>query len=182
MNHQALVLLSLLLAAACGSSDVIVPPADSGVPAGTFRAGLTALDGTKSGGVSVTTKTIPEGYFDADIAVHLINGRPNTTYTVQRAPEVGRALGADGSCQRALGLSPWSSADPAAPAFVTFVPAGGAPVTITTSATGEASVTFDFRVPTVPSGTRFDVMFRLLDDVNAPTSVVMSSCFTVTVI
>jgi len=63
------------------------------------------------------------------------------------------------------------------------VPTGGStPVTVTTSSPGEGTLTFDFRAPTIPVGTRFDVMFRLLDDLSAPTSVVLSACFTVTVL
>ena len=172
----------LLAAAACGADSAIVPQLPL-IPAGTVQAPIASADIGGSGGVSVTTKAIPEGYFDADIVVHVVNARPSTTYFIQRAPEVGRALGNDGICQRALGLAPWSSADPAAPAFITFVlPGASAPVSLTTSATGEGTVTFELKVPTVPSGTRFDVMFRLLNDLTAPTSVFQSSCFTVTVL
>ena len=56
------------------------------------------------------------------------------------------------------------------------------PITLTTSSTGEGKVTLDFRAPTIPVGTRFDVMFRLLNDLSAPTSVLLSSCFTVSVL
>jgi hypothetical protein len=153
------------------------------IPAGAFQAPLASADVAGSGGVSVTTKAIPEGYFDADIAVHVVNARPSTTYIVQRAPEVGRTLGNDGICQRALGLAPWSSADPPAPNFVSFVlPGATSPVTLTTSASGEGMVTFELKVPTTPAGTKFDVMFRLLNDMTAPTSIFQSSCFTVTVL
>jgi len=172
----------VLLVSGCNSSDAAGPEV-SVIPAGTHRATFVNADGKAAGGVSVSPKTAAEGGFAADIVVRLLNGRPSTTYTVQRAPEIGRALSADGSCQRALGLAPWSSADPAAAAFLTFVPTGGStPVTVTTSSTSEGTLTFDFRAPTIPVGTRFDVMFRLLDDLSAPTSVVLSACFTVTVL
>ncbi len=172
----------VLLVSGCNSSDAAGPEV-SVIPAGTHRATFVNADGKAAGGVSVSPKTAAEGGFAADIVVRLLNGRPSTTYTVQRAPEIGRALSADGSCQRALGLAPWSSADPAAAAFLTFVPTGGStPVTVTTSSTSEGTLTFDFRAPTIPVGTRFDVMFRLLDDLSAPTSVVPSACFTVTVL
>ena len=109
--------------------------------------------------------------------------KPNTTYTVQRAPEIGRALGSDGVCQRALGISPWSPSDPPAPAFVTFnQPGTTTAYTVTSSAAGEATLDFTFSAPSVPTGTRFDVMFRLMDDLAAPTSLFMSGCFTVTVL
>jgi hypothetical protein len=167
---------------ACAGSDVTTPQVPL-IPAGTAQAPLASADVAGSGGVSVTTKAIPDAYFDADIAVHVVNARPSTTYVIQRAPEIGRALGSDGICQRGLGLAPWSPADPSAPAFVSFVQPGAAsPVTLTTSSAGEGSVTFEFKVPTVPTGTRFDVMFRLLNDVATPTSMFQSSCFTVTVL
>ena len=165
----------------CGS-DVTVAQVPR-IPAGTAQAPLASADVAGSGGVSVTTKATPDAYFDADIAVHVVNARPSATYVVQRAPEVGRTLGSDGICQRALGLAPWSSADTPAPAFVSFVlPGASSPVTLTTNASGEGTVTFEFKVPTVPTGTRFDVMFRLLNDVATPTSIFQSSCFTVTVL
>lgn len=174
---------SLLCAGlACGGSDSTSPQTPL-IPAGTAQAPLASADVAGSGGVSVTTKSIPEGYFDANIAVHVVNARPSTTYIVQRAPEVGRALGSDGICQRALGLAPWSSADTPAAAFLSFVlPGDTSPVTLITSASGEGMVTFEFKVPTVPAGTRFDVMFRLLNDLTAPTSIFQSACFTVTVL
>ncbi len=178
-----ILVFCVLLSAGCNSSDEVNGPTVSVIPVGTNQAVLVTSDGKGAGGLSVTPKTASEGGFAADIVVHVVNGRPSTTYTVQRAPEIGRALGADGSCQRALGLAPWSSSDPAAAAFLTFVPtAGSTPVTLTTSASGEGTVTFDFRAPTIPVGTRFDVEFRLLDDLSAPTSVLVSPCFTVTVL
>jgi hypothetical protein len=69
--------------------------------------------------------------------VRLAQARPNTTYVVQRAPEIGRTLGSDGICQRSLGLSPWSPLDPPAPAFVTF-PLSGSSATVTTTTAGAA--------------------------------------------
>lgn len=178
----SLIVATISLFDACGGADATIPQTPL-IPPGTAQAPLASADVQGAGGVSVTTKAIPEGYFDANISVHVVNARPSTTYIVQRAPEVGRALGSDGICQRALGLAPWSSADPAAPAFISFIlPGETAPVQLTTSASGEGSVTFEYKVPTVPTGTRFDVMFRLLNDQAAPTSVFQSSCFMVTVL
>lgn len=177
-----ILVFAVLLGTGCKSTDATAPEVPA-IPGGTHRAALVNTDGKSAGGVSVTPKTVTAGGFAANIVVHVLNGRPSTTYTVQRAPEIGRALGSDGSCQRALGLAPWSSTDPAAAAFLTFVPTGGTtPVTVTTSSTGEATLTFEFLAPTIPTGTRFDVMFRLLDDLSAPTSVLLSACFTVTVL
>ena len=172
----------LLTGVSCGGDGAVVPQTPL-IPAGTVQAPVASADIAGAGGVSVTTKAIPEGYFAADIAVHVVNARPSTTYFIQRSPEIGRTLGNDGICQRALGLAPWSSSDPAAPAFVSFMqPGATTPVSFTTSATGEGTARFEFKVPTVPSGTRFDVMFRLMNDVTAPTSVFQSTCFTVTVL
>lgn len=149
------------------------------LPTGTYQAVFTPLQGTGIGGLSVTPKAIAQGTFDADIKVHIQNARPNTAYTVQRAPELGRSLAADGVCQRALGLAPWGPSDAPAPAFVTFMN-GTAPYTVTTDGAGSGSLEFEFAAPTIPAGTLFDVMFRLVDNVEAPTLEIRSNCFTVT--
>lgn len=152
-------------------------------PIGTHTASAVAVVGPGEGGVSVTPKRVTEGYFVADIKVRLRKAMPNTTYIIQRAPEIGRALASNGICERALGLSPWSSADTPAPAFVTFVPPGQtAPVAVTTTAAGDGTTDFEFRAPTIPAGAKFDVMFRLINDGSAPTAVILSQCFTVTVL
>jgi hypothetical protein len=150
------------------------------IPGGTHQSEITAVTGTGRGGVSVTPKAIPEGTMAVNISITLTNARPNTTYFVQRAPEVGRASAADGVCQRALGLSPWSPNDPAAAAFLTF-PLGTGLATITTAAIGTGSLDFEFRSPTTPAGTVFDVMFRLVDSETAPTTDLRSGCLTVIV-
>lgn len=123
VSRSTILVFSLLLGTACTSNDAVGPEV-SLIPAGTNQAALVSTDGKAAGGLSVTPKTLPEGGFAADIAVHVVNGRPSTTYTVQRAPEVGRVLGGDGSCQRALGLAPWSASDPVAAAFLSFVATG----------------------------------------------------------
>jgi hypothetical protein len=163
--------------AACGSSPTAPEAVD--VPPGTYQSAMSAIGGTGSGGVSVTPKSIPAATFDADIKVRLQRARASTTYTVQRAPEIGRTSAADGVCQRALALSPWGPSDPAAPAFVTFVN-GTAPYVITTDGSGNGSLDFEFTAPTIAAGTVFDVMFRLVDNVDGPTSEIRSGCFTVT--
>ena len=166
-----------LATASCSSSSTAPT---SLVPAGTHQSTITAVSGTGGGGVSVTPKSIPDGTMDVDISIRVTNARPNTTFIVQRAPEIGRANAADGICQRALGLSPWSPSDPAAPAFLTF-PLGSGSATFTTAATGIGSLDFEFKSPTIPAGTVFDVMFRLVDNEAAPTIELRSGCFTVIV-
>lgn len=174
------IVAAVLAGVACSDSAVTAPQAFD--PPGTHRSTLTALGGTGTGGVSVTPVAVPQGYFTADIKLRMHGGKPNTVYIVQRAPEIGRAMSSDGVCQRALGLAPWSPSDAPAPAFVTFAKSDGTPFTITTSASGDGSLDFNFVAAMIPTGTHFDVMFRALDDLAAPTSVFLSGCFTVAVL
>jgi hypothetical protein len=138
-----------------------------------------AVTGTGSGIVNVTATAAVPGTFSAQINVNVHGAPPNTTFYVQRAPEVGRAIGADGICQRAAGLAPWG---PPAPNFVTFpAPAAGPLVTLQTSSGGAGAVHIDFSAPTISDGTQFDVMFRLVDSLTSPTTELRTGCFTVTV-
>ena len=140
---------------------------------------LAAVLGTGSGIVNVTSTAEVDGSFSAQINVNVHDAPPNTRFYVQRAPEIGRANSADGICQRAAGLPPWG---PPAPNFVTFpLPAVGPLVTLQTSEGGAGAVHIDFAVPTIPDGTQFDVMFRLVDSLTSPTNELRTSCFTVTV-
>ena len=140
---------------------------------------LAAVIGVGSGIVNVTPTAAVDGSFSAQINVNVHDAPPNTTFYVQRAPEVGRANGADGICQRAAGLPPWG---PPAPNFVTFpLPAAGPLVTLQTSEGGSGAVHIDFAAPTVLDGTQFDVMFRLVDSLTSPTNELRTGCFTVTV-
>ena len=140
---------------------------------------LTAVRGTGSGIVNVTPTAAVDGSFSAQITVNVHGAPPNTTFYVQRAPEIGRANGADGICQRAAGLPPWG---PPAPNFVTFpMPAAGPLVTLQTSAGGSGATHIDFAAATIGDGTVFDVMFRLVDDLTSPTNELRTGCFTVTV-
>jgi hypothetical protein len=122
----------------------------------------------------VKVRAVPNatGTFSADIEVKLKGAAPNTTYTLQRAPEVGRPLGADGIFQRANGQFPWEQPNspgfPPAPAFVTFVLPATAdtpatPVTITTNGGGNGKVSFHFDAPGIARGASFDVVFRAID-------------------
>lgn len=182
MLATPVLLIAVITAAACSDS---TSPADTTYenPAGTYHSAMVAVVGSGEGGMSVTPKTITEGYFAADIKVRIRNGKPNATYLVQRAPEIGRAQSSNGICERALNLEPWSSTDTPAAAFLTFMSAGGtAPAMITTTASGDGMIDFEFRAPSIPKDTRFDVMFRLVDNAAAPTNVLLSQCVTVTVI
>ena len=177
----ALALTFAAVTLGCGGKSPTAPDPIV-TPAGTHQSAINAVAGTGAGGVSVTPKAIAAATFHADIVVSIQQARPNTTYFIQRAPEIGRTLGSDGLCQRALGISPWSAADPAAPAFLSFqIPNPGPSATLTTSATGSATMAFEFLAPTIPAGTVFDVMFRLVDNETSPTLDLRSGCFTVTV-
>lgn len=183
-----------VLVAACGSGpgalvgpspltsgQLALAPSAMAVPSGgrTHGERLTAIHGTGSGIVNVTPTAAVDGSFSAQINVAVHSAPPNTTFYVQRAPEIGRANGADGVCQRAAGAAPWG---PPAPNFVTFpLPDAGPLVTLQTSDGGAATVHIDFAAGAIADGTAFDVMFRLVDDLTAPANELRTGCFTVVV-
>jgi hypothetical protein len=126
------------------------------------------------------------GNFAVHIEISIRNAKPNTAYVGQRAAEAfpppGAPTGfdiatiADGSCQRGLAIAPWSTLVTPPPAFVSFPDqAHGLPaVIITTDGDGNGAadfvVAFGFPLPL------FDVMFRVIENSPAPTSVLMSDC------
>jgi hypothetical protein len=178
-----------LFALGCGQSESpTAPNANPSPPLGlqgivpssrTHGEQLTAVIGSGSGIVNVSSTAAVDGSFSAQINVNVHDAQPNTTFYVQRAPEIGRVNGADGICQRAAGLPPWGAP---APNFVTFpLPAAGPLVTLQTSEGGSGAVHIDFVAPTIPDGTQFDVMFRLVDSLTSPTNELRTGCFTVTV-
>jgi hypothetical protein len=192
----AIVIGGSVFAIACSSrngsltaptSGFSVPPGSQGIASRgsslaastTHGEQLTAVVGIGSGIVNVTATAAVDGTFSAQLNVNVHGAPPNTTFYVQRAPEVGRANGADGICQRAAGLPPWG---PPAPNFVTFpMPAAGPLVTLQTSEGGAGAVHIDFAAATISDGTQFDVMFRLVDSLTSPTNELRTGCFTVTV-
>lgn len=177
---RTITLLSLSLAGCSGPSTPTMPssaaaPAQLAARADTHGLELTALLGTGRGIVNVTPTAAVDGSFSAQISVNVHGVPPNTSLIVQRAPEIGRANGSDEICQRAAGAPPWG---PPTPNFVTFpMPAAA----LETSAGGSGATHLDFGATTIPDGTRFDVMFRLVDNVTAPTIELRTGCFTVTV-
>ena len=157
----------------------IVPSAFSHSALTTHGERLEAVLGVESGIVNVTPTAAVDGSFSAQINVNVHDAPPNTTFYVQRAPEIGRPNSADGICQRAAGLPTWGAPTPN---FVTFpLPAAGPLVTLQTSEGGSGAVHIDFAVPTISDGTQFDVMFRLVDSLTSPTNELRTGCFTVTV-
>jgi hypothetical protein len=192
--RSGIVAAACLFALACGDTETPTAPASS-VTSGLGAQGsgsngsvhgptthaerLTAVIGVGSGIVNVTPTAAVDGSFSAQINVNVHDAPPNTTFYVQRAPEIGRANSADGICQRAAGLPPWGAP---APNFVTFpLPAAGPLVTLQTSEGGAGAVHIDFVAPTILDGTQFDVMFRLVDSLTSPTNELRTGCFTVTV-
>jgi hypothetical protein len=168
---------SAVLSLPSGSRGLV--SSESRAASATHGAQLTAVVGAGSGNVNVTPTAAVDGSFSAQINVNVHGAPANTTFYVQRAPEIGRPNGADGICQRAAGLAPWG---PPTPNFVTFpLPAAGPLVTLHTSDGGAGQVHIDFAAPTILDGTRFDVMFRLVDSLTAPTNDLRTGCFTVTV-
>lgn len=183
-------------AAACGRApdSPTAPTASLAAPAGSQGTGstaamespgrthgqeLTAVVGVGSGIVNVSTTAAADGSFSAQITVNVHGAPPNTTFFVQRSPEIGRPNSADGICQRAAGEAPWG---PPAPDFLTFpLPATDPLVTLQTSAGGSGTVHIPFAAPTILDGTAFDVMFRLVDDLTSPANDLRTGCFTVSV-
>lgn len=166
------------LSASLGSQGITSSASKHSVSA-THGQFLTAVLGTGSGIVNVTPTAAVDGSFSAQISVNVHGAPPNTTFYVQRAPEIGRPNSADGVCQRAAGQPPWG---PPAPNFVTFpLPAAGPLITLETSNGGAGAVHIDFAAPTIADGTQFDVMFRLVDSLTSPTNDLRTGCFTVTV-
>jgi hypothetical protein len=150
---------------------------------------LVPLNGSGWGRIRATRIAHPTtpGNFAVHVEIKLRDVLPNLTLVVQRAPETLPPFGVDatttdGSCQRGLGIAPWSTITPTAPAaFVAFpltvpTPSTPGPVTLTTDAAGRADFSFDFAA-TVPLPA-FDVMFRLVEVGTAPRAVLVSQCRT----
>jgi hypothetical protein len=168
-----------MLAESRASASVSGAASGTAGPASPTVASLHAVTGTGSGMVKVTPTAALDGGFTAQITVNVHGAPPDTTFYVQRAPEVGRANGSDGVCQRAGGLPPWG---PPAPNFLTFpLPSAGPLATLTTSEGGAGATHIDFIAAAITDRTQFDVMFRLVDDLTNPANDLRSSCFTVTV-
>jgi hypothetical protein len=150
---------------------------------------LVSVSGPGRGRIRATPIEHPTtpGNFAVHIEIEVRRAPPNTTYLIQRAPEVNPPFGinattTDGFCQRGLDIPPWSTVTPPRPAsFLTFpvtVPPPSVPqlVTLTTDEKGRGELEFDFAAGApFPA---FDVMFRLLEDSPAPRSVLISECTT----
>jgi len=166
------LLTGSLFVAAC-SGDESISPTATGPATASFTVGGTATHGidlfavlgTGSGAVNVTPTAEDQGTFHVQGEVHIKDAAPNTTYLVQRAPDLNVG---DPAC-----TGPWISFP---------VPNAGPVVTLTTSPAGAGAAHFELAVGgAFTSGTPFNVRFRVIDDLQNPTSVLMSDCVTVVV-
>jgi len=175
MNRRLVLLVAL-------AASLIAPAL---VEAGdTHGQSLSAVTGQGAGMVNLTS--IPgEAGLTVQVTVNVHQTAPNATFYIQRAPEIGRPLGTDGICQRANGLWPWEQPNSpgfaAAPEFVSVpLPLAGDLKTVTTDADGSGSTHFALNFPAIPDGIVFDVQFRLIDSLTAPTTNLQTGCFAVT--
>lgn len=126
---------------------------------------LTATVGTGWGSVNVTPTAEDQGTFHVQGQVQVVGAPPNTTYLVQRAPDLNVS---DPTC-----TGPWISFP---------IPNPGPVVTLTTSPGGAGAAHFEIGVAgPFTSGTPFNVKFRLIDNLTAPTAVLETACTTVVV-
>lgn len=182
LSRKATLGAGLLVLAGCTSPSAPDPFGEP--PPGTHQSALFAVVGAGAGGTSVTSVANAGGGFAGTMRFR-VRAKPNTTYFVQRAADLGRSAGDDGVCQRADGLPPFSPSDPSfGPAFVTFprpLDLAGPLVVLTTDSGGEGSLDYNFDTPQIRRGTRFDVKMRLVDHETAPTSDLRSGCMTIVV-
>ena len=97
-----IILLVAIIGAIVGVSLVVARDSSKE----TYSQDLVAVQGAGSGAVNVTSME-GAGGLTAQIDVNLDGAPPNTTFFVQRAPELGRDLGSDGICQRAQQIDTW---------------------------------------------------------------------------
>jgi hypothetical protein len=163
--------------------DCFVEPPTGAPQSALFR--VTGSGSCDSGATAIAVRP-NGGSFTGTMKFRVRGAKPNTLYYVQRAAEFPvTASSADGQCQRANGAPPWTGADGFTGAtWVTFpLPYEGPVRTLTTDAAGDASVDFEFDSPQITTGTRFDVVMRLVDvnvgDGTGVTSELRSGCMTV---
>ena len=167
--------VSILLACgsvACAAEHTSMTDPTQDRQAGLSRGGtithnipLAATLGTGWGRVNVTPTAEDQGTFHVQGEVQILGAPPNTTYLVQRAPDLNVS---DPNC-----TGPWVSFP---------MPNPGPLVTLTTSPAGAGAAHFEVAVAgPFTSGTPFNVRFRLIDNLSTPTSVLETTCSTVVV-
>jgi hypothetical protein len=147
-------LIAVSLVAFTALATAIVGQGAVRAAAGT-QSDLTAIAGQGTGRVIVSSTAQDQGTFAAQITLNIHDAQPNTTFFVQRAPD----LVPDGVCTG------------------NYIPFAG--VSLTTSAGGAGATHFDFhRGAPFVSGRQFDVVFRAI---GSDGSILQSECMTVTV-
>jgi hypothetical protein len=139
----------LLLATAAGVAIGSTALAD---PTGA-QSQLTAVTGIGTGKVVISPTSADQGTFNARVMVNVYDAAPDTTFAVTRGGGDGVP---DGICNGTV---------------------FGQVATLTTSPGGAGAVEFERSVNTTPSGSRFDLMLRLL---GSDGSVLESQCMTIT--
>jgi hypothetical protein len=122
-------------------------------PAGA-QSELTAVNGQGAGLVNIAPTSAAQGTFDARVTVNVHGSAPNTTFAVTRG---GGDATIDGVCTGTV---------------------FGQVATLTTSSGGAGAVEFERTNPNSPSGSRFEVMLRLL---GGDGTVLQSPCMIITV-
>lgn len=171
-THFPTVLVTGLLTAACSPDAPTTPQTVKSYRAAldvggtqTHGIALVAVLGSGTGAVNVTPTAEDQGTFHVQGQVHIRDAAPNTTYLVQRAPDLNVA---DPSC-----TGPWISFP---------LPNPGPVVTLTTSPAGAGAAHFELGVGgAFTSGIPFNVRFRVIDALQNPTSLLMTECVTVVV-
>lgn len=164
-----LIAATALVAACSGESTApttaTLPSARQARGTATHAIDLVAVVGTGTGAVNVTPTAEDGGTFHVQGTVHIRGAAPNTTYIIQRAPDLNVG---DPAC-----TGPWISFP---------IPNAGPIATLTTSRGGAGAAHFELAVGgSFVSGTPFNVRFRVIDDVANPTSELTSACVTVVV-
>ena len=121
---------------------------------GAAESKMSATTGQGAGHVVISPTSQDHGTFAAEITVSIHNAQPNTTFSIQRAPD----LMPDGICTGS------------------YIPFG---VTLSTSNDGAGAKHFHFeRGAPLVSGVQFDVVFQAI---GSDGSILQSDCMTVTV-
>jgi hypothetical protein len=129
-------------------------PVSNAQATGAVESKMSATTGQGEGHVVISPTSQNHGTFAAEITVSIHNAQPNTTFSIQRAPD----LMPDGICTGS------------------YIPFG---VTLLTSNDGAGAKHFHFeRGAPLVSGVQFDVVFQAI---GSDGSILQSDCMTVTV-
>jgi hypothetical protein len=150
LRRNALVGVIVALLTIMGAASASTAYAD---PAGAMSE-LTAVAGQGVGLVIISPTSAAQGTFDARVTVNIHDAAPNTTFAVSRG---GGDATIDGVCTGTV---------------------FGQVATLNTSTGGAGAVEFERTNTSSPSGSRFEVMLRLI---GADGTVLQSECMIITV-